>query len=511
MVRSASAICVLLISVPAMAERDTFPYTAYVTLESSSIRSGPGDGYYPTDRLRRGEAVEVYRHDSSRWAAIRPPRDSFSWVLEEIVERVDGPESIGRIRQSGTKTRVGSNLDHRHRSVTYVTLNEGETVEVLGQEQIDGQRWYRIKPPAGEFRWIRVADLDQSPPTAPESEPLELILAAPETSSDRNASAASIEPQTLQLAQFVDRPPTSDTAQLPAASPSESQGAQASTPARGPGEGFQYSQDRVVSGLPPDGSQPIYGAAPGRPFPANGTPEGGVAYEDGFVPPAVSYGPTGLPPQPTTMIKPGPVAKHLLQSELADVELQLALTVSQPTVAWDMAPLRIRSQAVIDTSDDPELRERATGLLSKIAQFADLQRRQLSVDTEAAQLATMATGPSIMASTYGAGEYYAGSNFGGGSPTGGGIVNPPGVSTAYHYDGTGWLMPVVTERNDMPRYVLTDNSGNIVQFVSASPGLNLKPYVGKQVGIVGQTGRVPDIDQPHLTADRVISLDKVRR
>ena len=47
---------------------------------SNSGGSGPGKNYYPTDKLHKGEKVEIYRHDPGGWCAIKPPRQSFSWV-----------------------------------------------------------------------------------------------------------------------------------------------------------------------------------------------------------------------------------------------------------------------------------------------------------------------------------------------------------------------------------------------------------------------------------------------
>ena len=54
----------------------TFPYTAYVAVDDVYVRSGPGQNYYPTDKLKRGQEVEVYRHDPGGWCAVRPSREA---------------------------------------------------------------------------------------------------------------------------------------------------------------------------------------------------------------------------------------------------------------------------------------------------------------------------------------------------------------------------------------------------------------------------------------------------
>jgi hypothetical protein len=45
-------------------------------------------------------------------------------------------------------------------------------------------------------------------------------------------------------------------------------------------------------------------------------------------------------------------------------------------------------------------------------------------------------------------------------------------------------------------------------YVSPTPGLNLQRYVRKQVGIFGLRGYVPTLNKPHVTAERVVDLDR---
>ena len=52
-----------------------FPYRAFVNGDDVYVRSGPGQNYYPVLRLKRGETVDVFRHDPGGWYAIRPPAE----------------------------------------------------------------------------------------------------------------------------------------------------------------------------------------------------------------------------------------------------------------------------------------------------------------------------------------------------------------------------------------------------------------------------------------------------
>lgn len=85
------------------------------------------------------------------------------------------------------------------------------------------------------------------------------------------------------------------------------------------------------------------------------------------------------------------------------------------------------------------------------------------------------------------------------------------VATSEGYDGRGWLMPVVTDRDNMPRYVLTDSKGNVKQFVTPQPGLNLKRYLRKEIAIYGQKRFIDNLQRPHLTAERIVTMDSTVR
>ncbi len=147
---------------------DAFPYKACVTADDVYVRSGPGDNYYPTDKLKAGTEVEVYRHDPGGWFAIRPPKGSFSWVSSRHLQ-FDG-NHLATISGERVAARVGSRLSDV-RDVIQVRLHNGEAVEVVeprrnaqsGDETTAA--WCKIAPPSGEFRWVsgRFVDPDYQP------------------------------------------------------------------------------------------------------------------------------------------------------------------------------------------------------------------------------------------------------------------------------------------------------------------------------------------------------------
>jgi hypothetical protein len=79
------------------------------------------------------------------------------------------------------------------------------------------------------------------------------------------------------------------------------------------------------------------------------------------------------------------------------------------------------------------------------------------------------------------------------------------------FDGVGRLAPVLATKPGGPQYALLDERGGVRSFVTPAPGVNLRPFVDKQVGVSGQRGYIPDLQKQHVSAQRVTLLDTVRR
>jgi len=137
------------------AKKRTFPYEAVVNAEEALVRSGNGRRYYPTLKLKRGGRVTVHRHDPGGWFMITPPQGSFSWIRAEHVQKTAG--TTGRVTENGVVVRVGSTFDDS-RDVEQIRLSKNDEVTILGSKNVQTEfgnvLMYRIKPPAGEWRWV---------------------------------------------------------------------------------------------------------------------------------------------------------------------------------------------------------------------------------------------------------------------------------------------------------------------------------------------------------------------
>lgn len=153
------SLCCVMGLASAASGQTKFPYKAFASTDEVYVRSGPGQNFYATDKLRRGQEVEVYRHDPGGWCAIRPVRGSYTWVSGRYLKPTK--RNLAVVTEEGVVARVGSRFAD-NRDVIQVRLHRGEVVEVIEAPREDGHgnSWYKIAPPSGEFRWVSIKYLD---------------------------------------------------------------------------------------------------------------------------------------------------------------------------------------------------------------------------------------------------------------------------------------------------------------------------------------------------------------
>jgi uncharacterized protein YgiM (DUF1202 family) len=350
-----------------------FPYVAYVNSTDVYVRSGPGRDYYPTNKLNKGQTVEVYRHDPGGWLAIRPPKGSYSWVSARHLNVEN--DDVAVVNSQRVVARVGSAFSDV-RDVIQVRLEKDERVEMI--EPPSGETpWCKIAPPAGEFRWI--------------------------------------------FAKYVDRDLPDDLAE----------------------------DEREAGPYQPD--------------------DGRVRL-------------TGGDDEQERRTARAEMASDLARlRELERIDMDLSAVVARDISEWSFDDLHRRAEAALRVAEEPLERGRARVLLDKLERFDDVKRRHDALG-EAPFAETAAAGHA----RYARGQ------------------DP-------RFDGTGRLSPVVSRRTGGPQYALVDNSGAVLSFVTPAPGVNLRPFVDRQIGVNGQRGYLPDLERQHISVQRVTLLDTQRR
>jgi hypothetical protein len=442
---------------------DEFPYTAYVNGDDVYVRSGPGQNYYPTSKMQLGQEVEVYRHDPGGWYAVRPPEGSFCWVAARYLKL--GRDNIAVITGDRVVARVGSEFSDI-RDVIQVRLDRGEEVEVLETKNLDiaegGEKWAKVAPVAGEFRWVLGKFLDRMPP-----EPT--LLAQP---GRRNRL---VDDKTM--------------AQFRASGRSD--------------VGASLEDDQSDRGIEQDEHTSVASNSPFRPVrrvsaeqPVDGEPTG----EEVTAERSASYDepqpeePAKLERLPLADVTSRPsiegntVNEDAFQAELDAIELEVSrMVVEEPTV-WSFTELKTRAEITLARAQTALERGRARLVLGKIERFEQIRDRYQTVAVAQADTDRL----NGMTANDGAAS----------------SAMPRDTST--RFDGSGRLIAVVSPRIGAPQFALTDETGNVRTYVTAAPGVGLRPYLGRQVGISGTRGYIPEYKARHLTAKRVLLLEQPR-
>jgi hypothetical protein len=171
-----------------------------------------------------------------------------------------------------------------------------------------------------------------------------------------------------------------------------------------------------------------------------------------------------------------------LARQLTDVELRLSRMIAEPPHTWQIAPLQKEAEQLLTQALTVSEREAVKRTLDKVDRFAAIERRYQQV-AATAQPGQQSNAPS--------------SNVAANAAADGG-----------QYDAVGVLRPVVSKRPGAPQFALVDQRGQVVSFVTATPDVNLQPYVGQRVGVIGNQGFIPEFHRAHVTAGRVTPLDQ---
>jgi hypothetical protein len=496
----ASLLFVLFGSLISLAADREMPYKAYIASDDVYVRSGPGKNYYPTTKLAAGTEVEVYRHDPGGWYAIRPPRDSFTWVAARYVNV--GEDGLGTITGKQVAARVGSEFSDI-RDVIQVRLHEGEVVEIVGEKQFTGTseagRWCQIAPPSGEFRWVfgRLVDPDymtsgvreapgnNSPLLIPRTTVRPENLEEPRHLSDLDTKfdgadeedSAVIEPVVLDLSEEKIAQPA---------------GAE-STVAR---DASWIAADGTMTDLSnPEPSRPERVAAykePAKAVPATESDQ--AKSRGGYVSPRI---PELNEPQEVEQPKPGMVDRPLLPfgEALDRIELELSLMLAEEPTVWTFTELQIQAESLLERAQTALERGKVRLLLKKIARSDDIKQRYAKfVDTEVQLDRREQRLSNLGFRSAAAGAETAAADF-----------------SSQRYDGHGRLARVVTSDTNAPRYALVSDDGRVTCYVTPAPGVNLRYYVGGRIGVHGTSGYIPSRQARHVTAKHVTALDSSLR
>ncbi|MBX3412279.1 MAG: SH3 domain-containing protein [Pirellulales bacterium] len=547
----AALIALLVASAPLAAQE--FPYVGYIQRDDVYLRSGPGKNYYATTRLYEGDTVEVYRHDPGGWCAVRPPQGSFSWVLATQVRLLDGQRGV--VQADDVVARVGTEQGDT-RDVIQVRLDRGEEVVVLEAQQFgEGPKavtWFKIAPPAGEFRWISAADLAPEPSgeeyveePAPHEAEMEQPAGDEEPAAPRRLKPIAARPisgAASDAEEFVadeeDEPAPSQRAKKKSANPRPAQRKPApldqveeedveatryeeayadeadevrKQPQRRPSRSAErkrparqeyndeYDAEESYESLdderyddqvaPAQYQTPSEKSRARREEAAAKIRHERIAsrqkYErdhadENIYPPRVPQHGDREGDHESTELPPG--------AALEEIDLALSRMVTAEPQRWKLQPLKLRAEEILAQSSTAVERGRARLLVGRIERFEDVQMRAKSLGSAQASLEARRGRVDQVREARRA------------TPAADDV-------NASRYDGVGKLAQIESNKPGGASYALVDSAGRVRSYVTPAPGVNLRHYLGHNVGISGTQGYLPDADRHHVTARRITVLD----
>ena len=590
-----------------------FPYEAHVLNDNAPVRSGPAMVHYATDQLKQGDIVEVHRHDPGGWCAIRPPSGSFSLLPESTVELLD--DNLARVVVDTAQAWVGTRLGTVDNPLWQVKLKRDEIVEIVGEVSWPNPEghstiWYHVLPPAGEFRWIQMSNLQlpntstllpedqvhdeiasvhsllESPPPMMSPEvaqaferregPVEIDAAPNRPSADRQLSARnpaqfSVEAPKQnhrststvehQDSSWQTQPPVDLLTQLPAnvesgrsdtvrdtkVQPAILQSEPISdhvpdTPLQSLNSGWRPakrgSRAKTIVGAFVSNQPPNQFTAPAIPDaqyvkaselkatelkatelnarePDNRFDDSPIKRNDGPISrsPEARYASAQLDitdEQQSGLRTPAPLENRLpagpsiiqagrVSSSAALQTLEMELTtemVKKDPGSWNLQDILLKSERVLDASQDPNVKMHAARLVSKVkkCQLIRAQFRNEGNRDPAANLLDAKTGSGLNPP----------------QPVGTGVDTQVEFGTTF--DAYGWLNELVQNNGSSPAtFVLQDDDGKITHHITGSPGLNLKRYLKSKIGVIGQRGYHQRLNLDHVTVDRVVQLRDAKK
>ncbi len=543
----------------AMAQVDT-PYAATVIVNDAALRSGPGADYYAVDLLARGSNVEVHKNIEG-WCAIRPPEGSFSWVPARHL-RLGATGKVAEVIEPKAVAWIGSNLARPKQHMYQVKLERGETVAICGETRFERKKeqitetWYKIEPPAGEFRWIESRFL--SKPKSLGTELVEKEVSTPnlvagnieDSKPNPHAGYSAQIPETSVVHSSTVQTPMSPVSheepiQEPARLPTHSArvAAPLARPANPRKTGFSEVTHGVQTPTKLDNSAARTPAAPlgaaNQQVTFVAPSEGGDSDRprtfDSSRTPTPQLGnanpaPNNVTPNPTEIS-----GVSDFETELKSLESQLGIAVSMHPVDWNLNTLRIQAKQLVERGSTPYERGRASMLADRIGLYETHQKKSIELEMEQASKSKVARNDAAAAppgapwkpaeSTAPATEEEQPERTtkepDAKNPSwmdkvadvvGNGLKGSPTEATPTHFDAQGKLQKVIVKDESVkyPPYALLDNEGKVVAFIG-SPVVKLDKYVGKQVGVYGRRGLHSASQTTYIETVELVDLEVAQR
>jgi hypothetical protein len=217
-------------------------------------------------------------------------------------------------------------------------------------------------------------------------------------------------------------------------------------------------------------------------------------------------------------------AKQLeeLRQQIDQLKLELSLLVSQQIEKWNLETLRARAERIATSTKGTALARQVRLISYRIDEFESLRRRykrasrRVPEDYDELRIGRRGVSPTPRQEPDDGVEKTSwhqniAESLESKEPVGTGIdrlAAELGQSATPQFDAQGWLMPVHSTRRAAPPFALLDKHSRVVCYIQPAPGLNLRRYTKKHVGLFGERRHMPPPwNETLLTVTRVKRLD----
>ncbi|MFO0942862.1 MAG: hypothetical protein U0930_19160 [Pirellulales bacterium] len=206
---------------------------------------------------------------------------------------------------------------------------------------------------------------------------------------------------------------------------------------------------------------------------------------------------------------------------VTQLQQRLSEMVTRPMQHWNFGELKERVQYYINNGSSPTERGQARLLMERIGEFERHAMRSGQSLSSVQGSGGAYSGPAVSLASASAtvGSSAGGSSTGG--PLGSGVSSTGFTSAGYtvpatnaggdtmasrNFDATGWLVPLHAAQPGQPTHVLHSDSGLVIAYVTAIPGLKLDSFVNEPVGIQGLRGYLQEFRAAHIELQNITRL-----
>ena len=188
--------------------------------------------------------------------------------------------------------------------------------------------------------------------------------------------------------------------------------------------------------------------------------------------------------------------------QVQEALVQLSAMVSKPTAEWTLAPLRDAASVWVEQGSTPLIRGEARLLLERIERFESIRQRTIALNG----VGTVSANAAAPNAAYPSEFSLSNANGNSVAPTAPYTEAVPMRVGESASEISGWLQGVHTSVQGQPEFALTDDAGNVLAYVRATTGLNLRRYMQQPVTVYGVKGYIPNLAAKQIVADRVVRL-----